>query len=85
MIQDSKLKLRNLHPRIHWVDRGTGTPEVKDEVIRQELSECEPEVLTFLWEVVIYHESRKRELKIRLTKIMNEGRCDERLNVIYLL
>jgi hypothetical protein len=26
---------------------------------------------------VVYYESRKRELKIRL---MNEGRCDERLN-----
>ena len=26
--------------------------------------------------VVVYYESRKRELKIRL---MNEGRCDERL------
>ena len=28
--------------------------------------------------VVVYYESRKRELKIRL---MNEGRCDERLKV----
>ncbi len=65
------------------VDRGTGTPEVNDEVIRQEVSECEPEVLTFLWEVVFYHESRKRDLKIRLTKIMNEGWCDERLKVYY--
>jgi hypothetical protein len=27
---------------------------------------------------VVYYESRKRELKIRL---MNEGRCDERLKV----
>ena len=26
---------------------------------------------------VVYYESRKREVKIRL---MNEGRCDERLN-----
>jgi hypothetical protein len=26
--------------------------------------------------IVVYYESRKRELKIRL---MNEGRCDERL------
>ncbi len=29
-------------------------------------------------EVVVYYESRKRELKIRL---MNQGRCDERLKI----
>jgi hypothetical protein len=32
----------------------------------------------FLIKFVVYYESRKRELKIRL---MNEGRCDERLKV----
>jgi len=30
------------------------------------------------WLFNVYYESRKRELKIRL---MNEGRCDERLKV----
>jgi hypothetical protein len=26
---------------IHWVDRGTGTPEDKDEFNRQEVSVCD--------------------------------------------
>ncbi len=28
-------------PRRHWVGRGTGTPEDKDEVNRREVCECE--------------------------------------------
>ena len=27
--------------RIHWVDRGTGTPKDKDEVNRREVCECD--------------------------------------------
>jgi hypothetical protein len=28
-------------PLIHLVDRGTGTPKDRDEVIRREVSECD--------------------------------------------
>ncbi len=27
--------------RIHWVDRGTGTPKDRDEVNRREVCECD--------------------------------------------
>jgi hypothetical protein len=73
------LKIVYYEPHRHWVGRGTGTPKDKDEVNRQEV--CEWEVFLF-WVVqdfvsksVVYDESRKWEVKIRL---MNEGRCDER-------
>jgi hypothetical protein len=39
VMKDWKLKLRNLHDRIHWVPRGTGTPKDKDEVNRREVCE----------------------------------------------
>ncbi len=34
--------------------------------------------MSFIRQSVVYYESRKRELKIRL---MNEGQCDERLKL----
>ena len=39
---------------------------------------CSESKLVYPPITVVYYESRKRELKIRL---MNEGRCDERLKV----
>jgi hypothetical protein len=51
--------------RIHWVARGTGTPKDNDEVNRRDV------VYNEMLFIVVYYESRKRELKIRL---MNEGR-----------
>jgi hypothetical protein len=32
VMKDYKLKLGRYAPRIHWVDRGTGTPKDRDEV-----------------------------------------------------
>ncbi len=32
VMKDYKLKLGSYEPRIHWVDRGTGTPIDRDEV-----------------------------------------------------
>ncbi len=32
VMKDYKLKLGSYVPRIHWVDRGTGTPKDGDEV-----------------------------------------------------
>jgi hypothetical protein len=46
----------------------------RDEVNRRGVSECDGRVCDFQ---VVYYESRKWDLKIRL--LMNEGRCDERL------
>ena len=40
-MKDSKLKLRDLHGRLHWVTRGTGTPKDRDEVNRREVCECD--------------------------------------------
>ena len=57
---------------------------IKRELINKSMSIMVP-VLALLFimnrearakDIVVYYESRKRELKIRL---MNEGRCDERL------
>ena len=41
VMKDYKLKLRKLRTRIHWVDRGTGTPKDRDEVNRREVCECD--------------------------------------------
>ena len=38
VMKDWKLKLRNLHVRVHW---GTGTPKDKDEVNKRDVSECD--------------------------------------------
>ncbi len=37
VMKDYQLKLRDLHVHIHWVARGTGTPEDRDKVKRREV------------------------------------------------
>jgi hypothetical protein len=41
VMKDYKLKLGSYVPRIHWVDRGTGTLKDKVEVNKREVCECE--------------------------------------------
>ncbi len=50
--------------RIHWVDRGTGTPKDKDEVNRGDVCECDGWVCVF--KVVVYYESIKRKVKTKI-------------------
>jgi hypothetical protein len=39
VIKDYKRNLRNLHGRIRWVGRGTGTPKDKDEMFASVMGE----------------------------------------------
>jgi hypothetical protein len=41
VMEDYELKRRDFTPLIHWVGRGTGTPEDKDEVNKRGVCECE--------------------------------------------
>jgi hypothetical protein len=53
------------------------TPRTPKPTLKAEaLARMPPTIASCKWKTVVYYESRKRELKIRL---MNEGRCDERL------
>ena len=69
---------------IHWVVRQNKLeiPRDKDKVNKREIHECDgrpydPDTNCLLIKLsVVYYESRKWEVKIRL---MNEGWCDERL------
>ncbi len=65
VMRDQKIKLRDLNTStrsIHWVVKGTGTSKDRDETERKNGQHGPSHTV----EIVVYYESTKRELKIKI-------------------